>query len=136
MVFNTEAVSAVPEPMPQTEDTGGNGNTGWTGNTGGNGNRRALPERYGKIGGGIGSGFGSGSGRYRENRQVQCYSCQKFGHYASECRDRTNKTCHYCGKVGHLISRCFKKRNDERYSRNSPQNSHQNFRQGPGNQLA
>ena len=123
-VLNTEAVSSstVPQPMPSTQDTG----------SGGNGNRRPPRERYENRD----RGPGSGSSGYRGNRDVQCYVCKKFGHYASECADRTDKACYYCGKVGHLISRCFKKRNDEKYNRNFPQNSDRNFRQGPGNHRA
>lgn len=75
--------------------------------------------------------------RSRDSRNVKCYICSKFGHYATACRQRDNsRTCHYCGVAGHLIKTCFKRQNDER--RGGPSYTQgegsQNFRRGPGNQ--
>ena len=41
--------------------------------------------------------------RGREMRNVQCFSCKGFGHYASNC---SKKFCNYCKKEGHIIKEC------------------------------
>lgn len=44
-----------------------------------------------------------GKPRGREMRNVQCFSCKGFGHYASNC---SKKFCNYCKKDGHIIKEC------------------------------
>lgn len=39
----------------------------------------------------------------RDMRQVQCFSCKKFGHIARSCN---KKFCNYCKQQGHIISKC------------------------------
>ncbi|KAK2402783.1 hypothetical protein QL285_052273 [Trifolium repens] len=42
-------------------------------------------------------------GKGRDVRQVQCFSCQQFGHFAHSCG---KKFCNYCKQRGHIISYC------------------------------
>nr|XP_017242423.1 PREDICTED: uncharacterized protein LOC108214761 [Daucus carota subsp. sativus]XP_017254442.1 PREDICTED: uncharacterized protein LOC108224370 [Daucus carota subsp. sativus] len=44
-----------------------------------------------------------GKPRGRDMRNVQCFSCKGFGHYASNC---SKKFCNYCKKDGHIIKEC------------------------------
>ena len=39
----------------------------------------------------------------RDLSKTQCYSCQKFGHLASQCKQ---KVCSYCKNSGHIIFEC------------------------------
>ena len=39
----------------------------------------------------------------RDLSKTQCYSCQKFGHLASQCKQ---KVCSYCKRSEHIISEC------------------------------
>jgi hypothetical protein len=53
--------------------------------------------------------------QYRDKRNIQCYYCQKYGHYSNECWERMRtqnqpqqrKYCTYCGKFGHLAENCW-----------------------------
>ncbi|XP_025207741.1 protein DDB_G0276689-like [Melanaphis sacchari] len=89
--------------------------------------------------------------RGRNNNQVQnsrnnnfnvrrCFTCNREGHFSSQCRmnnqtytrppgGNTNQnsrdTCTYCNKTGHTIAVCYKKQNDERRNNSgNGQNSH------------
>ncbi|KAK2354222.1 coiled-coil domain-containing protein [Trifolium repens] len=42
-------------------------------------------------------------GEGRDVRQVQCFSCKQFGHFAHSC---SKKFCNYCKLRGHIISDC------------------------------
>ncbi|KAK2354221.1 hypothetical protein QL285_091767 [Trifolium repens] len=42
-------------------------------------------------------------GEGRDIRQVQCFSCKQFGHFAHSC---SKKFCNYCKLRGHIISDC------------------------------
>lgn len=44
-----------------------------------------------------------GKPKGKDMRDIQCYSCKGFGHYASEC---SKKFCNYCKKNGHIIKEC------------------------------
>ena len=34
---------------------------------------------------------------------IQCYKCQKYGHYANNCN---SDKCYNCGRVGHVAKDC------------------------------
>ncbi|XP_078150749.1 uncharacterized protein LOC144546091 [Carex rostrata] len=67
-------------------------------------------------------GRGRGRSNTAENSQsydeskkdIQCYYCNKFGHYQSECYEaKKNIQCYYCNKFGHYQSECYKKQREE-----------------------
>uniref|UniRef100_A0A6I9QL21 Cellular nucleic acid-binding protein-like n=1 Tax=Elaeis guineensis var. tenera TaxID=51953 RepID=A0A6I9QL21_ELAGV len=41
--------------------------------------------------------------RAKDTQQLQCYSCQKYGHIARDCKE---KFCRYCRKGGHILTEC------------------------------
>ncbi|PNX96992.1 putative copia-type protein, partial [Trifolium pratense] len=43
-------------------------------------------------------------GKGRDVRQIQCFSCNQFGHYAHSCGGK--KFCNYCKQRDHIISYC------------------------------
>jgi len=50
-------------------------------------------------------------GNFRVGKEVQCYSCQEYGHIAKECK---KKVCNYCKKGGHIISECRRRPQNRR----------------------
>lgn len=44
--------------------------------------------------------------RIRDVQQLQCFSCQKYGHLARDCKE---KFCRYCKKGGHILTECRKR---------------------------
>ena len=64
---------------------GGYSGNGRGGSRGGRGGGRGSYGNGGRSGG-RGSGRGNGGGGGRGKEGVQCFNCQKFGHYARDCR--------------------------------------------------
>ena len=49
-------------------------------------------------------GFNNNNSQSVDKRNVQCYTCQKFGHYSNECKSHVQ--CHNCQKYGHYAHEC------------------------------
>lgn len=50
-------------------------------------------------------------GNPRVGKEIQCYSCQEYGHIAKDCK---KKFCNYCKKGGHIISECRRRPQNRR----------------------
>ena len=68
-----------------------------------NNNKRKQPEKKTE-------GSSSGAVKKGDKSKVQCFNCQQFGHYSSECknpkkaRSDSTKDCYNCHKKGHVKS--------------------------------
>ena len=76
-----------------------------------------------------GKGKGKGKGKDDKMKNVQCYECQKYGHYSRDCRSKKGKgkgkgdktgdagkkgiECHRCGKTGQVKKDCHAKKHKD-----------------------
>ncbi|KAK8957926.1 hypothetical protein KSP39_PZI000959 [Platanthera zijinensis] len=58
-----------------------------------------------------GRGCGRGRGGRSNHSNVECYNCDKHGHYAKECK--SNIECYNCGKYGHYAKECYSEKKVE-----------------------
>ena len=71
---------------------------------------------------------------FRDKRNIQCYYCQKYGHYRNECwelmrsqprpqnRTQQRKYCTYCSKQGHTAEYCWYLNNTNQHAPRADEN--------------